>query len=224
MQMPDMNGIELGAEIRKLRTREDLPMILLHSSAPSLKELSANETVFGAVASKPVRRSQLLELVSTSLSQSKTTIRSKKSVHRLDPDLANRVPLKILVAEDTPINRELFITILNRMGYKADCAENGVEVLKALEGSEYDVIFMDVHMPEMDGLEATRRIRALNNQLARRPRIIAMTAAALVEDRQKCLEAGMDDYLSKPIRLQEIEAAIERTGAAKAALKLTDFN
>jgi CheY-like chemotaxis protein len=217
MHMPDMNGIELGAEIRKLRTSENLPMILLHSNAPSIRDLSANETVFGAVASKPVRRGQLLDLVSTSLAQGKTTIRPNRSVHRLDPGLANRIPLKILVAEDTPINRNLFITILSRMGYTADCAENGLEVLAALERSEYDVIFMDVHMPEMDGLEATRRVRALNDQLARRPRIIAMTAAALVEDRQKCLEAGMDDYLAKPIRLQEIEDAIERCGAANTS-------
>jgi CheY-like chemotaxis protein len=111
-----------------------------------------------------------------------------------------------LLAEDNVVNQKVAIHILNRMGYRADVAANGLEVLAALSQQPYDLIFMDMQMPEMDGLEATRQIYQnwQNGKLINKPRIVAMTANAMQGDREVCLEAGMDDYLSKPIRNSEL--------------------
>ncbi|MBI4631240.1 MAG: response regulator, partial [Chloroflexi bacterium] len=128
-----------------------------------------------------------------------------------DPGLGQRLPLKILLAEDNAVNQKLAVRLLERMGYRADIAANGLEVIAALERQRYDVILMDMQMPEMDGLDATRRIR---RELAPQvqPRIIAMTANAMQGDREMCLEAGMDDYVSKPIQVKDLQTALERWG------------
>jgi CheY-like chemotaxis protein/HPt (histidine-containing phosphotransfer) domain-containing protein len=117
--------------------------------------------------------------------------------------------LRILLAEDNLVNQKVAARILERMGYRAELAANGLEVLEALKRQTYDVVLMDVHMPEMDGLEATRRI-CYQWAPAERPRIIAMTAGAMQGDREKCLEAGMDDYVSKPVRVEELQSALQR--------------
>ncbi len=130
---------------------------------------------------------------------------------QFDTHLAERLPLRILVAEDNAINQKLALQMLRRMGYRADVAGDGREVLQALERQSYDVVLMDVQMPEMDGLEATRRI-AQQWTAEQRPRIIAMTANAMLGDREACLAAGMDDYISKPIRVKELQIALERWG------------
>jgi CheY-like chemotaxis protein len=126
-----------------------------------------------------------------------------------DAYLAARNPMKILLAEDNIINQKLAIRILERMGYRVDIAANGLEALRSLERQRYDLILMDVQMPEMDGLQATRAIRAKfppNMQ----PQIVAMTANAMQGDREMCLEAGMNDYVSKPIQVKELVAALQR--------------
>jgi CheY-like chemotaxis protein len=162
----------------------------------------------------------------------------------LDGSLGRRHPLRILLAEDNRINQRVALLTLERMGYSADLAENGEETLAALETRRYDVVLMDVHMPEMDGLEATRRIRAaaaaaaavgtnedgpedeggipagsrggseaghaLGDIAEDRPRIVAMTASVLQEERYRCFEAGMDDWVSKPIDVEELAAVLER--------------
>ncbi|MCP4663565.1 MAG: response regulator, partial [bacterium] len=130
---------------------------------------------------------------------------------RLDPQLAARLPLRILVADDNAVNQQIAVEILRRMGYPADVVANGVEALAAFERQPYDLIFMDVEMPEMDGLEATREILR-RVRMGRRPRIVAMTAHVLRGDRERCLAAGMDDYISKPISIPELAAAVERWG------------
>ena len=130
--------------------------------------------------------------------------------------MGQRVPLRILLTEDNATNQKLALHLLKRLGYRADVAANGIEVLDALRQRPYDVIFMDVQMPEMDGLEATRRIRRndlidprhLTGPISQ-PRVIAMTANAMQGDRETCLEAGMDDYISKPIRVEELVAALQ---------------
>jgi PAS domain S-box-containing protein len=127
----------------------------------------------------------------------------------LDPTTASQHPLRILLAEDNPINQKLALRLLAQMGYQADVAANGIEVLHALERQLYDVILMDVHMPEMDGLEATRAVCA-RWPAAQRPRIVAMTANAIQGNREMCLEAGMDDYLAKPIRVHELVTALSQ--------------
>jgi PAS domain S-box-containing protein len=140
--------------------------------------------------------------------------RSEISVPKLDAGLSTRLPLKILVAEDNPVNQKLVQLVLARMGYKADLVENGLKAVLAVELSPYDILFMDLHMPEMDGLQATARIRRTIHP-DRQPRIIAMTADALVGDREKCINAGMDDYVGKPIRSEEVQVMIERWGTLR---------
>jgi signal transduction histidine kinase/HPt (histidine-containing phosphotransfer) domain-containing protein/ActR/RegA family two-component response regulator len=135
-----------------------------------------------------------------------------KPKSKLDHELAERLPLQILVADDSGVSRKLALAILQRMGYTADAVTNGLDALDMLRMQDYDIIFMDVQMPEMDGLEATRHI-VQNWPADRRPRIIAMTANVLHGDRERCLEAGMDDYIGKPIRIEEIQFALERWGA-----------
>jgi CheY-like chemotaxis protein len=131
-----------------------------------------------------------------------------------DRQLGQRVPLRILLAEDNLLNQKLALKILERMGYKADVAGTGREVLEAVQRQTYDVVLMDVQMPEMDGLEATRQIRQRWPNPAG-PRIIAMTANAMQGDREICLAAGMDDYVSKPIQVTELQAALEHAGQQK---------
>jgi CheY-like chemotaxis protein len=125
----------------------------------------------------------------------------------VDAELGVRHPLHILLAEDNPVNQKLAIRLLAQMGYTADVANNGLEAIAALDGSPYDVILMDVQMPELDGLEATRRIRAAR-AADDGPWIVAMTANALAGDRELCLAAGMNDYVSKPIRPAALAAAL----------------
>jgi signal transduction histidine kinase/HPt (histidine-containing phosphotransfer) domain-containing protein len=125
---------------------------------------------------------------------------------RLDAGLARRHPLSLLLAEDHPVNREVMVGLLEHLGYEADLASNGREVLEALERQSYDVVLMDVQMPEMDGLEVTRRIRRLAGR--GQPRIIALTAHAMSGDRERCLAAGMDGYLSKPVQIAELQAVL----------------
>jgi CheY-like chemotaxis protein len=126
--------------------------------------------------------------------------------------MADRHPLRILVAEDNAVNQKLALRLLEQMGYRADVAANGLEAVAAVERQTYDLVLMDVQMPEMDGFEASREItrRWPGDE---RPRIVAMTANAMQGDRELCLAAGMDDYMSKPLRVEELVAALERSGA-----------
>jgi CheY-like chemotaxis protein len=125
----------------------------------------------------------------------------------LEAGLAARHPLRILLAEDNVMNQKLALRLLQQMGYRADLASNGLEVIESIERQPYDVVLMDVQMPEMDGLEASRRIVA-RWQPDERPRIVAMTANAMAGDREECLAAGMDDYMTKPIRVDALVEAL----------------
>ena len=127
----------------------------------------------------------------------------------MDPKMAEGHPLRILLAEDNAVNQKLAIKLLSQMGYRADIAGNGLEAIEAIERQKYDVVLMDVQMPEMDGLEASRQICARWPRGVR-PRIVAMTANAMQGDRERCLEAGMDDYVSKPVRVGELISALDR--------------
>jgi CheY-like chemotaxis protein len=125
----------------------------------------------------------------------------------VEPPLGEVHPLRILLAEDHPVNQKVALKLLKQMGYRADVASNGLEVIEALGRQTYDVVLMDVQMPLLDGLEAARRIRTDLPNLSQ-PRIIAMTANAMEGDREKCIDAGMDEYLSKPIRVHQLRAAL----------------
>jgi len=207
-QMPGMDGIMLAKEIRKLRAENELPLILIGSLKSNIKD----DGLFSAQLLKPVRPSQLYDTLTSIVSGRDVAhedhVQHPKSL--FDPGMAKRLPLRILLAEDHITNQKLALYTLEKLGYRADVASNGLDALDALDRQDYDVILMDMQMPEMDGLEATRLIRG---HLAgfHQPRIIAMTANVTTDDRQACFGAGMDDYLAKPIRIEELVAALNKS-------------
>jgi len=211
MDMPTMDGLELGKKIRKLRSEEKLPLVLLSSVDFGNGLTSQCRDPFCASISKPIKQSALFDLivgVITGEAPSKGVVTEQRDIAY---DLAERLPLKILLVEDNMINQKLALRILERMGYHADMAGNGLEALQALERQAYDIIFMDMQMPEMDGLKASRQITQ-DRPVEQRPIIIAMTANTLAGDRERCLEAGMDDYIAKPVSIPEIQMVLQRWG------------
>jgi len=207
IQMPEMDGITLAREIRGLRNGARLPLVALSS----LGRPDAEETPFAAFLTKPIKQAQLYDTLAGLFADRPVSVRGREMGSEFDAQLGRRVPLRILLAEDMAVNQKLMLIMLGRMGYRADVAANGHEVLAALERQPYDVVLMDVQMPEMDGLEATRRISE-RWPAGRRPRIIALTAHAMQGDREACEAAGMDDYLSKPVQVKEIQEALVRCG------------
>jgi CheY-like chemotaxis protein len=162
-----------------------------------------------AVLVKPVKPARLQEVVVALAGGASARRESHALAAAPEGTLAKRPPLRILIAEDNRINQKVALKLLERIGYRADVAANGVEALRALERQTYDVVLMDVQMPEMDGLAATREIRARWSRAAG-PRVIAMTANAMRDDREECLAAGMDDFISKPVVLAQLAGALER--------------
>jgi CheY-like chemotaxis protein len=207
LQMPEMDGVALAREIRRIPTASDLPLILF--SSIGRRESGSNWADFAAVLVKPLKPSQLFNALSQVLigELEEEISAAGQSTGQL---LGERYPLQILLAEDNRVNQMLAVRLLEKMGYRADIVGNGLEAVSALDQKSYDVILMDVQMPEMDGLEATRTIRNVR-ALDAGPRIIAMTANAMQGDREICLEAGMNDYVSKPIRTEELASALERS-------------
>jgi PAS domain S-box-containing protein len=205
MLMPEMDGCELARRICRLPNGQELPLVLLTSLAGLPQARSADE--FSVQLTKPVRASQLYNAL--------VSVFTGPELESAAPDTAvgdeviETSSLRILLAEDNPVNQKVALKILDKLGYRADVALNGLEVLEALEREPYDVVLMDVQMPEMDGLDASRRICA-QWPAESRPRIIAMTANAMIEDREACFAAGMDDYLAKPVRPEELGEALSR--------------
>lgn len=211
LHMPEMDGITLAGSLRALREAENLPLVLLSSLGGDADEIQTG--LFAAILVKPVRSSALFEvLLGIFASQVIQPAQVAPVRPILDPGMATRHPLRILLVEDNAVNQKLALRLLSQMGYRADMAANGLEAIQAVERQPYDVVLMDVQMPEMDGLEATRQI-CTRWPGGDRPRIIAMTANAMQGDREQCLEAGMDDYLSKPIRVEELVAALVRSAS-----------
>jgi CheY-like chemotaxis protein/HPt (histidine-containing phosphotransfer) domain-containing protein len=174
------------------------------------------------VVYKPVRPAQLLDALCRGLSIQLQREKKPPFAPALDANLARRLPLRLLLADDNPINQKVGQSVLHKLGYRSDIANNGREVLTALEQKAYDILFLDVQMPEMDGLEAARQI-CHRWPAESRPRIVAMTGNALTGDREKCLQAGMDDYISKPVRIAELQAALERWGPTRQRKSDTAF-
>ncbi|HLY71298.1 MAG TPA: response regulator, partial [Puia sp.] len=204
MHMPGMNGLELARVIKKQYPK--LPIMLLSSLGEDIGK--GNNKLFNVVLTKPIKesffRSSILKLLNGGAEQS-GPVKNKNA--QLPDNLAERYPCRILIAEDNLINQQLAIMVLTKMGYKPEIAENGREALAKQEQGNYDIIFMDMQMPEMDGLEATKTIRS---QPGTQPIIIAMTANAMQGDRDDCLAAGMNDYICKPFRPQEIAVLLEK--------------
>ncbi len=200
--LPDLDGNDLARKIHLEPGGADLQILLLATLGFRDVSLDITEVFF-----KPVKPSRLNDAVWRLLNSTKRD--SNRPALALHKDLARKYPLRILVAEDNPVNQKVARQMLLKMGYQPDLATNGLEVLEALRLKDYDLILMDVQMPKMDGLECTRQIRELCSG-DYNPRIVAMTAYALESDRSRCLKAGMDDYISKPIRLGDLVDALKR--------------
>jgi CheY-like chemotaxis protein/HPt (histidine-containing phosphotransfer) domain-containing protein len=243
--MPEMDGLTLAAEIRRIGRdnatelalnlpqgaqgiaskkgdyqNSGMPLILLTNlSRTSLTQQALSKWVdIITTLKKPLNPSQIFNSLLTIFAESSDSLYQTEieETAGFNQKLGQENPLRILLAEDNATNQKLALAILKKLGYRADVATNGIAVLDALQRQQFDVVFMDVQMPEMDGMEATRRIRQEWGKFG--PRIIAVTANATEEDRRLCLAAGMDDYISKPIRLEPLIAAIRRCKPAAGAV------
>jgi GAF domain-containing protein/CheY-like chemotaxis protein len=209
--MPELDGLALADAIKAFDPAHGPKLVLVSSAA--VRERA--HPSLDAVVTKPVKPSPLHDVLVTVLaSPADRADRAVRGPERptIDPELATRHPLRILLAEDNAVNQKLALRLLSNMGYAADVAPDGARAVAAVEAGEYDVVLMDVQMPELDGLEATRRIRA---RWPDRPlHIIAMTANAMAGDRDACLNAGMNDYISKPINPAILAEALARAPSA----------
>ncbi len=211
MQMPEMDGVMLATGIRQL-CDPAMPLVLLSSLGQ--RELIADKTLFAACLTKPAKPAQIFETLAALIRDESDTWQAQLPALPTAA-VADASRERILLAEDNVVNQKVALMMLQKLGFRADVAANGHEVIEALARQDYDVILMDVQMPEMDGLEATRRIVAQHADPRNRPWIIALTANAMQGDRETCLAAGMDDYISKPMKKDELMAALDRARLAR---------
>ena len=214
LQLPEMDGLTLAQLVRRVPGCDATPLLLLTDT-----RLRSDDTRPGAVGVslyiyKPIRPAQVFDALVRAVENKPRTDKKSPVTSEFDNTMAGRLPLRLMLADDNIINQKVGVKMLQRLGYRPEVAANGVEALKLLEQQPFDIIFLDVQMPEMDGFEAARRIHAQWPD-PRRPRLVAMTGNALKGDREKCLSAGMDDYVAKPVRINELQAVIERWGQAR---------
>ncbi len=210
MHMPRMDGLMLAEALRREPRGTRLPLVMLTSLGP--RDPDPRAGIFDATLIKPIRPSRLFnELMAIIEGGTGRTHREAAEAPACEPTL----PIRILVAEDNVTNQKVARLSLERLGYRVEMVGDGEEAIEALEQVGYDVVFMDVHMPQLDGLEATRRIRAHPD--LKQPYIAAVTANATRGDRQLCQSAGMDDYVSKPYRVSDLRMVIERYALAAEA-------
>jgi CheY-like chemotaxis protein/signal transduction histidine kinase len=208
LQMPETDGVTLAQEIRKRVDGGSLPLVLL--SSQGLMEIPDNPQLFAAYLSKPIKPQTLGGALQQLLREpSQASAQRPQLDDKIDPELGRRHPLRILLAEDNVINQKVALRILEHMSYRADIAANGLEVLQALGRQPYDLVLMDIQMPEMNGIEATQAIRK-QIPVDRQPHIVAMTAHAIGDARLEILQGGVDDFLSKPVRVEELAAVLEQ--------------
>jgi signal transduction histidine kinase len=210
MQLPDRDGVALARAIRDVPRGRTVPIVFLSSVRLRAGDTSVEALGISLFVYKPIRRAQLLDAM-VRLFEAAPRARRPPVVSELDAGLAQRLPLRILLAEDNVVNVKVGQAYLTKMGYRCEVVNNGVEVLQALERQPFDLVLLDVHMPEMDGYEAARLIRDRWSD-GERPWLVAMTGNAMQGDREKCLEAGMDDYIAKPVRPKELETMLIKWG------------
>lgn len=204
MQMPEMDGLSLGQKIKE--SYADLPIFLLSSVGDENNKKFSG--VFSAVLSKPVKPALLCKLLKSHFSSKKSVETAVEHRRTLNPEFALEYPLEILIVEDNFVNQKLIKAILEKLGYKPTMVSNGLEAVKQFKDRTFDIVLMDIQMPEMDGIEATRLIRVLD---IKQPTIIAMTANALQEDEHTYRRAGMDSYISKPFKTEALKEALADT-------------
>jgi PAS domain S-box-containing protein len=212
MSMPAMDGIQLAKAIHSLKGWAHLPLILLSpmgatSQSATTYNMQIEHDLFAAILTKPSRPLHLADALKSVLGKQPASAPKSVALIQGTGIVAGNRSIRILLTEDNVVNQKVALQILRKLGYEADVAANGLEALDALRRQPYDLILMDVQMPEMDGLETARQIRQ-TLPLEQQPRIIAMTANAMQGDRAMCLAAGMDDYISKPMRVQELSAVL----------------
>ncbi len=217
-QISGMDALSLATEIRSLPNAQALPVVMLTALGKELGGKQLDRVKFATFLNKPIKQSQLYNTLSDLLAREPIKVqRAPFTLPEPQLHLAESLPLRILVAEDNRVNQKVVLHLLQQLGYRADVVDNGLEVLEALRRQPYDLVLMDVQMPEMDGLEASRSICQEGlatdgrwDACPTKPWIIAMTANVMQGDREACLEAGMDDYISKPIRKEELVQALLR--------------
>jgi CheY-like chemotaxis protein len=206
VKMPRMSGEELAVRLRAVPATSRIPLILLsrRSDRPQIEQ----PELFFAVLTKPLRATRLKEILADSLAGVAPDPRLTPKI-----DSSKRaVSMRLLLAEDNPVNQRVGRLLLEKLGHLVDVAGNGLEAVDAVALVPYDAVFMDIQMPEMDGLDATTIIRS-TLPVHRQPYIVALTASALIEDHQACVDAGMDDFLTKPARLEDYRSALARAQA-----------
>lgn len=207
MEMPEMDGVGLTKAVKSINPL--IPVIMLSSIGDESRKKFPG--LFAAILTKPVKQQYLFNSLQAALNlNNNNPLFEDKSKQILSVDFAVQNPLKILVAEDNPVNQKLIQRILNKLGYEPGMVQNGVEALNELEKNDFDVVLMDIQMPEMDGLETTANIRKSSRP---QPYIIAMTANAMSEDKEICQQAGMDNYIAKPMKLKEIIDMLKNVSA-----------
>lgn len=206
--MPKLDGIAFAHALRQHPTAANLPIILMTAYDQQFSAIATRH--ISAIITKPIKLAQLHQALISSINTPNKTIVDTAELDRLlfDQQMAKRLPLRLLVVEDNQINQEVLVQMLLQLGYRAQVAADGVEALAKLHQQPFDVVLMDVQMPNMDGLEASRRLR--NDPSIQQPQIIAVTANIVPEEREDCFKAGMDDYICKPIEPSELIAALER--------------
>ena len=220
-EMPEIDGVEVTTRIRKKYSKTQLPVILLSSAYPDITDEKKNY-LFSAYYMKPIKHSLLLKSITRVLaSVNPKKVEKKKSIgtgqekDKKAIQETSSFPLNILLAEDNLVNQKLAVLTMKNMGYTIDVVANGLEALEAVSRQQYDIVFMDVQMPEMDGVEATHAI--IKKMGDKRPVIVAMTANAMEGDREKFLNEGMDDYVSKPISVEAIKKVLQVVYEGKVA-------
>jgi len=219
--LPDQSGKELVADMQRQRGAANIPAVLLCSLKQQAAYSQNLPPGFVTSLAKPVHCRQLHDILATAIKGEKVTDKLLRATGRIDNGFSQKRPLRILLAEDNLINQKVATRILSQMGYRPDVVQDGLEVLQALERARYDVVLMDIQMPNMDGLEATRQIHKLYEG-PKRPWIIAMTANAMDSDRENCFKAGMDGYLSKPVRIEALESELVRS--SESIGQIVDFS
>jgi CheY-like chemotaxis protein len=204
MQMPEMDGVTLAQQVKSKYAH--LPITLLSSIGDEFTK--TKKRLFTSVLTKPIKQHVLCKHVINGLEHQKRSLTEETTVHeKLPRSFSERYPMHILIAEDNLFNQQVIIHILNKMGYQPHVVENGEMAVAASCEENYDMILMDMQMPEMDGIEATQIIR---NTLQNQPVIIALTANTMHGDEEKCIAAGMNDYIGKPVKLEEVVAKLEK--------------